>query len=311
MGLTQRGGEHNALFLNPTYLIDSKSTQGEIETDILNSSLIMDKQSFDFLKELNGADSNQEISKLLKANIGKTLSILAHNFSSIYQTNDASHNPLSYSLGIANTLDGYFITHSGFGSKRAMETSMEKNQALVGTVVLKQDNWHYGLNLKVIKKYQTIYNYAINEMAKQGSVWDYFDNIHTQKKLALGLDMGVSYDVPNNGLNSKLSLALLDIGDTSFNTLGADKQSMTIGFSFEPKDTHIKVDYVDGHLRTDIGKKFFNQTLEVHSGIIHNALSLGVNYKFSLFNIGLFSYKIKEYSHKEERKTELYMAVIW
>lgn len=305
--LTQRGGEHNALFLNPTYLINSKSTQGRIESDLINSSLTIDKQSLNFIKELNQADNNQEISKLLKENIGNTLTLSANNFSSIYQTK----KKIAYSIGVVNSINGYFITHSGFGSKRAMETSVEKNRALIGTVVAKQDNLHYGLNLKVIEKSQTLYNYAINEMATQDSIWDYFDNSHTQKESALGLDMGITYTLPQNIFNSKLSFAILDIGNTSFKELASTEQSTTIGLSFEPKDTYIKIDYLDNHLRADISKEFFNQKLKLHSGFIYKALSLGVSYKFSIFNIALFSYKVKAYNQNRERKNELSVAVTW
>ena len=304
--LTQRGGEHNALFLNPTYL-SYKPQKDTIEADIINTSLIIDNQSLDFIKALNQVDNNRDISKLLKENIGETLTLSANNFSSIYQ---AKEN-IAWSIGIANSLDGYFITHSGFGSKRAMETSIEKNQALIGTAVLKQENLYYGLNLKLIKKSQTVYNYAINEMATQDSLWDYFDNSHTKKESAIGVDFGITYALPLESFKSKLSFAILDIGNSSFKELKAEKQSTTLGLSIEPKDSHIKIDYFNNHLRADISKNFFNKKLELHSGIIYNALSLGINYKFSIFNIGLFTYKVKEYNSKKERKSELSLAVLW
>jgi len=305
--LTQRGGEHNALFLNPTYLINSKSTKDKIKTDFINSSIIIDNQSLDFIRELNGADGNKEISKLLKDNIGETLSISANNFSSIYQTKEN----LAWSIGVAHSIDGYFITHSGFGSKRAMETNIEKNKALIGTVVQKQKNLQYGINLKLIKKSQTIYNYAINEIATQNSIWDYFDNSHTKNESAIGVDVGITYTLPKNLFNSKISFAILDIGNTSFKELEVEKESTTIGLSLEPRQTHIKVDYFNNHVRADISKSFFNKKLELHSGIIYNSISLGLNYKFSIFNISLFSYKVKEYNQKEERKNELSLAITW
>ena len=304
--LSQRGGEHNALFLNPTYLT-SKSTAGEIEADIINTSLIIDNHSLDFIKELKGADNNGDISNLLKKNIGETLSLSANNFSSIYQTN----TDIAWSIGIANTLDGYFITHSGFGSKRAMESFVEQYRALIGTIVLKQDYIEYGLNLKVIEKSQTIYNYSISEIASQESILDYFSNSHTKKESVLGIDAGVTYHLPNDSFHSKLSFALLNIGDTSFNELGLLKQASTIGLSLKPNDISIKIDYLNNHLRGDISKKFFNKKLVLHSGLIYNAPSFGLSYQFSLVNIGLFSYKVKEYNQKEERKNELSLEIKW
>jgi hypothetical protein len=305
--LTQRGGVHNSLFLNPTYLIDSKSNKDSIEIDFINSTLIINKRSLDFIKELNQADGNQEISQLLKENIGKTLSLSANNFSSIHQTKGDT----AWSIGIVNTLDGYFITHSGFGSKRAMETYIEKNEALIGTVVQKQNNLYYGVNLKLINKSETLYNYAINEMAIQDSIWDYFNNSHTQKKSLIGLDMGFSYTFPKELFKSKISLALLDIGENSFYQSKAQKESISMGLLVEYKNTYIKIDHLNNQLKADISRDFFNQKLEIHSGIIYNALSLGLIYKFSIFNIGLFSYRVKEYNQQETRKNELSLGIKW
>jgi len=304
--LTQRGGEHNALFLNPTYLI-SKPTTGKIEVEFLNASLILDNKSLNFIQELKSVEGNREISTLLKENIGETITLSANNFSYIYQTKEN----ISYSLGIANTLDGYFITHSGFGSKGAMESVIEQYKAVVGTVVVKEKNFHYGLNLKLIEKAQTIRNYAINEIATQSSLWDYMDNSHTKKESAVGLDMGVTYTLPHNALKSKLSLALLNIGNTSFKKLGKLEQTTTVGLSLEPNNTFIKIDYLDNHLRADMSKEFFNQKLKLHTGVIYNALSLGLSYKFSIFKVAIFSYKVKEYNQKEERKNELSLGVTW
>lgn len=304
--LTQRGGEHNALFINPASLAN-KSIHNNIKGNLINSSLLLDKSSFNFLKELNRADNNQEVSKLLKKNIGEILSFSTSNFSSIYKNKEN----IAWSVGIAHTLDGYFITHSGFGSKRAMESFIEKYRALVGTVAVKKENINYGLNLKLIEKSQTIYNYAINEMVNQ-RISDYFDNKHTQKEEAFGVDMGIVYSLPQNYLNTKLSLAFLNIGNSSFKELGTLNNTTNIGFSIEPQKTLITIDYLHDNLRVDISKKFLNNSLKLHSGIIYNALSLGMNYQVSVFNIGLHSYKIEEaYNQEKERKYELSIALSW
>jgi len=295
--LTQRGGEQNTLFVNPASLANL-AVDKSIKINLINSSVILDNQSFKFLKELNGLDNNQEVSKLLKKNIGEILSFSANNFSSIYQNQDH----MAWSLGIVNSFDGYFITHSGFGSKRALESFVENYRALMGTVVVKQENIDYGLTLKLIEKSQTIYNYAINEIANR-SISDYFDNEHTQKENSSDLDMGIIYHLPKNSLKTKLSLAFTDI---------RDDVKTNIGFSIEPFDTLIKVNYLQNNLRADISKSFFNKSLELHSGVIYNALSYGVNYHLSLFNIGFHSYRVKEiYNQQKERKYELSVGILW
>ena len=304
--LTQQGGSHNALFINPASLVD-KANNNAIKADLLKSSIVLDEKSFKFIEELNSAENNQEISKLLKKNIGETLSFSANNFSSISQKKEN----IVWSLGLANTVDGYFITHSGFGSKRAMESFVESYRGVIGTIAFKENFLTYGINLKLLEKSQTIYNYAITEIANQ-SILDYFDNKHTNKEQAVGLDMGVVYRLPKNTLHTKLSLSFLNIGETSFKELGRLNNQTNIGFSIEPKNTLIQVDYLHDNLRVDVSKNFLNNHLKLHSGVIYNALSLGFNYQLSIFNIGLHSYKIKEsYNQKKERKYELSMALSW
>jgi len=302
--LTQRGGDNNALFLNPAKLMNKTK---EEEINILNSAVALDKKSFDFLKSLNSASSNQELSKLLNKNIANNLNFSASNFSSFYQNKEN----WAYSIGLASVTKGYFITHSGFGSKRAMESRIDTYQALVTTVAFKEKNFSYGLNIKVLQKRETLHNYSLNEMIKNNSISDYFNNEYSQTESAIGVDMGLLYEVPQDTLHSQLSLGFLNIGDSSFKELEKLESSTTIGFSIKPKKTKIQVDYIEDNLRVDISKKIFNNTLELHTGINYKALSLGLNYQLSFFNIGLYTYKTTLYNQPSKRKYELSMALKW
>jgi len=304
---TQRGGEHNGLFLNPTYLLNSPSMQKRFNIKLLNSSFILDQKSFQFIQELEKAEGNQEISELLKKNIGKRLSISAHNFSSFHKITD----PFSYSLGVGQSSNGLFIPHSGFGSSRAMESHIQNYKLLMGTAIFKKEHLRYGANLKWIEEAITHYNYSLSEMATEKSLWNYFENRHTKKRSQLAFDLGASYYFSQDLLNTQLSFALLNVGNTSSQKAGGLQQTTTIGLSFEPKKTHIKIDYFNKKLRADISKNIFNNTLTIHSGLIYNALSFGLNYKFSLFNVGFFSYKIENYQQHIERKNELSLEVTW
>ena len=320
--LTQRGGSYNAIFLNPAYL-KLKRNDSEIKVDFMNASLGLSNESLSFLKALNRAtessNKNREISELLKKNIGETLSFSAHNFSSISKLQEN----LSWSLGLVDTLDGYFITHSGFGSKGAMESFIEKYKALIATVVLTQENLNYGLNIKVMEKSQGFYNYSITEMIKNSSFSDYFKNRNSQEERALGLDAGLVYNIPNYIFNPKLSFSVLDIGDSSFQEMGRFPSTSNIGLSLSPyEDTFIKFDYIDlfkhqpnqhfaEAFRASISQDFFDKSVNLSSGIIHNALSFGVEYHASLFTIGANSYKTKNYTQEKERKYELSLIFSW
>jgi hypothetical protein len=320
--LTQRGGTHNAIFLNPAKLA-SQNNNSEIKANFVNASLSLSHESFSFLKELKSATSasnkNREISQLLKKNIGNILSFSAHNFSSLSQTQEN----LSWSLGIVNTLDGYFITHSGFGSKGAMESFIEKYKALMATISLRKESIDYGINIKAIEKTQSIHNYSISEMIENSSFSDYFDSKNTQKESALGLDIGIVYTVPYYTFNPKFSFSLLNIGDSSFQDIGSLPSTSNIGFLLTPyKNTSVQFDYIDlfkhqknqhfeDAFKVDLSQDFLNKHLKLNTGILYNALSFGAEYQNSLFSLAVHTYKTKDYNQKKERQYALSMALSW
>lgn len=320
--LTQRGGTYNALFLNPAKLA-LQHTNSEIKATFLNTSLSLSDESYSFLKELKSATSasnkNQEISQLLKKNIGKTLSFSAYNFSSLSQTQEN----LSWSLGIANTIDGYFITHSGFGSKGAMESFIEHYKALIATIALKKENIDYGINIKAIEKTQNIDNYSINEMITNGSFSDYFDSKNSQKESALGVDMGILYTLPNYPFNPQLSFSLLNIGDSSFQDIGSLPSTSNIGFLLTPyENSSVQFDYIDlfkhqknqhfeDAFKVNFSHNFFNKQVKLNTGILYNALSFGAEYHYSLFSLAVHSYKTKNYNQGKERRYTLSIVLAW
>ena len=311
--LTQRGGTHNAIFLNPAKLA-SQNSSSEIKANFLNTSLSLTHESYSFLNELKSATSasnkNREISQLLKKNIGNSLSFSAYNFSSLSQTQDE----LSWSLGIANTLNGYFITHSGFGSKGAMESFIEKYKALVATIALKKENIDYGINIKAIEKTQSIHNYSINEMITNSSFSDYFDSKNSQKESALGVDMGTVYTIQNYPFNPQLSFSILNIGDSSFQNIGfllTPYENSSLQFDYIDLFKHQKNQHFEDSFRVDLSHSFLNKQLTFNAGILYNALSFGAEYQSSLFSLALHTYKTKNYNQEKERNYNLSIGISW
>jgi len=315
--LTQKGGRDNAIFLNPAKLQKSNAIR------VMESSISMSRESLLFLKDLKSATSsstkNQDISELLKKNIGKTISFSAHNFSSLSQTN----KNISWNIGIANSIDGYFITHTGFGSKGAMESLKEEYKALIGTITLQKEQINYGLNIKVMEKSQDRHNYSSKEMIENSSFSHYLYGDYTKKESAIGTDIGVLYTIPKDKLQTKLSLSLLDIGDTSFKNIETVPSTTNIGVNMIPyKHSFLQIDYLDifnhqrdkkfkDSFRVHLSKLFPNQNLRLNTGIFHNALSYGFEYKLSILKIALNSYNGKTYHQKIERRYELSMGLSW
>ena len=320
--LTQKGGTENAIFLNPAKLT-YKNSDSTIKADFLNASLRLSDDSYTFLKDLKDATSsskrNKKISELLKKNIGKALTFSAYNFSSLSQ----NQGNFSWSVGLAHSTDGYFITHSGFGSKGAMESFIEKYRALVTTFSLKQDALNYGLNIKSIKKTISTHNYSIQEMIENDSFSDYFDNKNSKDESAISVDIGLTYELQNTPLSPNISLSLLDIGDTSFQELGTLPSTTNIGLSLKPyQNASLQFDYIDlfkhqknqhfeDAFRVHLSQEFFNRHLKINSGILQNALLYGIEYNYSLLNIALNSYKAKTHRQEKERRYELSIALSW
>lgn len=320
--LSQRGGKHNAIFLNPAKL-SSNSNDIKLHANIVSISTLLSQDSYDFVKALNTATSsnnkNQEISELLKSNIGKSLSYALHNFSSIHQTN----KNFSWSIGLAHTFNGSFITHSGFGSKGAMESSMKNHRILISTLALKEENLHYGINLKSIKKSQKNHNYSIREMINNDSLKDYFSTNNTQEEKAIALDAGLIYELQDKLFNSKLNLSVIDIGDTSFTNMTSLPSTINIGTTLETyKHTLLELSYLDlfkhqknqtfeDRLRIHLSKDFFSKELHLSTGLLYGSLLYGATYQYSLFNIGIHSYKTKNYSGDKEDIYELSLALKW
>lgn len=317
--LTQKGTDkHKGLFLNPSFLSLHQQREG-LEVRFIHPSLILSQDSYDFLEELSATTSSsnkvKDIAVLLKKNIGKTITLVGHNFSSIQN----SHQNFLWSLGVADTFNAYYIPHTGFGSKGALESSIEKYRVIMGTVAFKQEDFHYGLNLKSLKKTVQNHNYSIQEMINAQDIKEYLRTNKGQEDISFGLDMGLSY-TPHYRFNPVVHLSALDIGHTAFEELDAIPSSMNIGLGLEPyPDTQLSLNYLDlfksqadqtfqQQLRLNLSHTFF-ETLQLNSGFVNNALLYGIDYNSRYYCVGFHSYKT-DYQHSE-RKYELSFAIKW
>lgn len=317
--LTQKGDDrHNSLFLNPSHLSLYKKREG-LEVTFVNAGVILSKDGYEFLDELSettsSANKGKDIAALLKKNIGNTITLVGHNFSSI----QSNHQNLFWSLGVADTFNAYYIPHTGFGSKGALESSIEKYRVIMGTLALVQQNFHYGINLKSMKKTVQNHNYSVQEMINAQDIKDYLRTNKGERDRSLGVDAGLSY-VYQSHLKPVFHLSLLDIGNTSFQNVETIPSTMNIGFSLEPYEaTFLSLNYLDffksqaqqtfhQQLRVNLSHTLFD-TLRLNSGLLNNALLYGMNYHSRYFDIGLHSYK-SNHQHAE-RKYELSFKIKW
>lgn len=317
--LTQKGSDsQKSLFLNPSMLSIYKQQQ-ELELSLVNGSAILSHDSYTFLEELSettsSANKGQDIAALLKKNIGNTITLLAHNFSSL----QGNHENLVWSLGIADSFNAYYIPHTGFGSKGALESAIEKYRIIMGTLAYTKQNFHYGVNLKSMKKTLQNHNYSIQEMINAQDIETYLRTNKGQSDTSFGLDTGVSYACPSD-LNPIVHLSFLDIGQTSFEDVGSIPSTANIGLSLKPYDeTILALHYLDlfkshpnqtfhQQVRVNLSHTLFD-TLQLDTGVLNKALLYGLEYQSRYVNVGLHSYKT-HYEHPE-RKYELSFKLQW
>ena len=303
--------DSRTILLNPANLDRLNNIDLKIDLD---NSISLNGDTLDFVDSLITSSNNaQKVSNLMKKNIGKTLSFSENSFISIYKAQDS----FSWLLGLYSDIDGYFITHSGFGSVGAMESFIERYSSIISSFALQKDSFRYGLNIKAIEKYQTIHNYTIGEII-DNNILDYFNNRYRENQKAVGFDIGLIYQL----LNSKIGLSLLDIGDTDFKELGSIPSTTNIAFSKNYNSFLFNIDYIDifqakkfssfkESISFGVSKSFLDNRLTLNSAILHQNLLFGIDYIFSIAHISLSTYRDIEYNGVKNRKYQLSISLNW
>jgi hypothetical protein len=311
------GGSSSSVLVNPSNL-KTLHSNNDIKVEPINSSIALNGDTLNFLKELSSHNDAQKVSELMKENIGETLSFHANNFASIYKNNPN----YSWLLGLYYNINGYFITHSGFGSRGAMDSYVEQYKAMVSTLSFHQNSIDYGFNIRAIDKQQTIHSYSVREIIENDSIIDYLDNKYSKNDDAIALDMGVSYKLPNNQEDTKVALSILNIGDTDFGDIGSIPSTTNIGFSSKYQGILYGMDYIDlfgaedsssfkDSMRFGVSRFFLKNSLTLSSGILYESLTFGIDYQYSIFDISLSSYREKDHNFVKNRKYQLSISITW
>jgi hypothetical protein len=276
------GANSKSILLNPANIPLKKNIGVEF-----TNAIFLNSRSLDFLKELSSNDS-KKISDLMNKNIGKSLGVLEDNFLSLYGTSSS----YSWLIGLYNSVDGRFITHTGFGSIGAMESFIDRYTMAIGSFSKREESFRYGANIRAVTKYRTIHNYTIGEIIETNSLFDYFDNRYTKSKDSLAFDIGGVYSIDRFNFGA----SILDIGDTSFRTLGRVESSLNMGVSTKHREFLFGVDFIDilhnpikDSFRFGVSRDIDEFTLS--SGILNGNLTFGLDYRYSILNLSLNFYR--------------------
>jgi len=300
------GGSAKSILINPANL--DKIVDKNLTIELIDSSIALNRDSLNFLTSLSTSHSSSQVSALMDKNIGKLLSITSDNLTSIYQKIDN----YSWLIGLYSNIDGYFITHTGFGSIGAMESFIDKYNLVISTFNFNYKEFVYGFNIRAVERSQIRHNYSISEIIENNNIFNYFSNRYTQKEKKMAFDVGGVYKISD----SELALSILDIGDTNFNRLGRVKSTTNIGYSNRYKNTLYGIDYLDifgddsviNSIRVGCSKEFFNKKMKLSSGILYQSFTFGVDYFYKIVNISLSSYKNIKYN---SRNYQLAISFKW
>lgn len=314
--------EVSSVFFNPANL----SLQNQSSSIVLmNGYLAMSPDSMTFIRKLvdasrvTSSEKNKRITDLLNENIGKPLHITLNNFSYFY---DRKEN-FSWLVGLVNSIDASFVTHTGFGSLGAMESHIDEYHALATVLNFSYEQIKFGIGVKAINKYQILHNYSTLEMLEIDSITEYFDNEYKQQSSAMALDLGVIYPFKIIEHDVNVGISFLNIGNTSFDTLGTMNQTINMGFSIEPYEAiTLGLDYMDlfnndnsvyasDNFRLGLTGQFLRDNLEINCGVYNQEPTFGVNYKLPHIKLGFDSYVKKGYNNTKSREYGLNIAYNW
>lgn len=311
-------GWNEAIFLNPSHGNSLENLDQSRGTLYVRTALA--NRTLSFLEELSGASDNlNDVTKLLEKNIGNTLSFGSEFFLSLRFQEER----FDWLLGVIDSTDGYFITHSGFGSKGAMESYIQRYQGVLGSLKMGYKRVDFGMNLKLLQQSLTVHNYSIGEMVEMGGIWDYMDNRYTQKAHGIGVDFGINCRVSTD---ASLGWSLLNVGDMGFDGLVTlpSTANMTYGQSFTVGDYSITMDvaYIDlfnenltdplkENIRLSIRSDFLDKRLNLHAGWVYGTLAYGLRYQWPIVFIAFDSYKQKFRELALSRHYQLSLGVHW
>lgn len=308
----------DTIFINPTNL-DRMDIDKELSVSLtLNMGLA--NKTWSFLEELNEDTGDLgTVSNLLEKNIGNNLSFNSELFIPMF----SKEEEVSWLLGVLDSLDGYFITHSGFGSKGAMESYIQHYQGLIGTISLNHNKFDYAATVKLLKKSLTVHNYSIGEMIDMNDMFDYFDNRYTKEAHGVGIDFGFKYVLSDM---ATVGVSTLNIGDTRFQRLGTlpsitnfsyyqqytiAEQKLEFDFTYmDIWDNHNVISGKDA-LRGEVKSNFWNERIALRTGVLYSAFQYGLSYHFSRVSLAFDSYVQKLNGIPKERHKQLSLLLHW
>jgi len=254
---TAVGGYSTAVFYNPAGLINIKKEHGW-EVELLGVSVSSSKDVKSFADDIKDADTDQEVSDVVKKYSGDAFNITASNYTSVsYHTED----DLALSIGVLISTDTNFIPHANSGANGLVEThSRGYGGVILGAAQTFRDVVPGKLTVGVGAKYitQKSYEAALDAgeiSAHSDDLMGYLQDTYEVDNSGFGIDLGLLYE-PNissdvDSWHPTFGLSVMNIGTLNFDdAYGAQPMTVNAGISVSPEVSFLNsfsmaVDYVD------------------------------------------------------------------
>ena len=251
---TAVGGYSTAVFYNPAGLINIKKSHGA-EVELLGISVTGSKKIRTFADDIKNANTDTEMTDVLKKYSGKAFNATVANYSSFsYHT----QSDFAYSVGILVSADANFIPHANTGTSGLLETHSRGYGGVVLGAAQKYDDTLGGtLTVGIGAKYITQKSYeagidAGDVLKHKDDLGTYLQDNYEVKNSGFGVDVGLLYE-PGilASLHPSVGLSVMNIGTLNFdNAYGAQPMTLNGGLSIAPDmplfDSFVlSLDYID------------------------------------------------------------------
>ena len=331
------GGTSASLFYNPAGIGKIRKEAG-FEVDLIGATVAYSRDGYNFVRDLDRAmNSDDQLNAtldVLKKYRGKVLHFSADTFPSV------AKRVKNFGVAVGGLLAARMdaVPHQGFSSQGLLSIDASITYGGLGGLSygFMGERLTVGVGLKQLTREVVQRDVTARELVEnQGNLSSYLGSEAKRVGSALGLDLGVIYDVGNLfGFKTSLGASFLNVGGMNFGSAGTIPGTLNLGFALKRRTNSsflggltLAFDVVDvtGNYRQDrdLGKrlragaevgvwngKLFDFILRL--GSYQGYWTAGAELRFLLLRIVATTYaeEVGAYSGQDENRRYMLSAYI-
>ncbi len=247
------GSYSTSIFSNPAGLANIKKEDGFV-VDVLGVAVSASGETANFIDDIDQAETNTDMAKVLKKYGGEHFHIGVDNYSSISKNSDL----FAWTIGLLAAADGNFQAHpqGSLGNPGLLATTSRAYGGLIlgGAIPFETDAGRIdiGVGLKYITQNSYEGSLGISELVNSDDIVQDFQDKYETQSSGYGLDLGITYSpFEDSSWHPAFALSVLNIGDMSMDDhYGGQPMTVNVGASVTPEVPGIDklvlaIDYVD------------------------------------------------------------------